>query len=234
MKPAPSVELVNELSPGELNDLCDATDEAIKAGGGFGWVRLPAREILERYWQGVLTMPARLLFVARLDNVICGTAQLITPPKNNEAQSFSCTLTTNFLAPWARGHGLARMLQHPLTDIRTDHLDAPVHRHTALHEQHGNGVRLLTRGTASAPDAQGPVPLLLLVSQQFRYDLVRKCLQLERLAEEVRFICGQDIHDIGEFLIPVTVVLEELIVFSEGGELMCGKTPCKAFFKQVP
>jgi ribosomal protein S18 acetylase RimI-like enzyme len=110
IKPVPSVELVSALSSADLNDLCDATDEAIKAGGGFGWIKLPAREILERYWQGVLAMPARMLFVARLDNVICGTAQLITPPKNNEAQSFSCTLTTNFLAPWARGHGLARML----------------------------------------------------------------------------------------------------------------------------
>ncbi len=109
-QPAVRVEQVTELSPADLNDLCDATDAAIKAGGGFGWVKLPAREILERYWRGVLTMPARLLFVARLDNVICGTAQLITPPRNNEAQSFTVQLTTNFVAPWARGHGLARML----------------------------------------------------------------------------------------------------------------------------
>lgn len=110
IKPVPTVELVKELASGDLNDLCDATDEAIKAGGGFGWISLPSREILERYWQGVLAMPARMLFVARLDGVICGTVQLITPPRNNEAQSFACTLTTNFLAPWARGHGLAKML----------------------------------------------------------------------------------------------------------------------------
>ncbi len=109
-KPVPTVEQVTELSAADLHDLCDATDEAIKAGGGFGWVKLPARDILERYWKGVLAMPARMLFVARLDGVICGTAQLITPPRNNEAQSFSVTLTTNFIAPWARNHGLARML----------------------------------------------------------------------------------------------------------------------------
>lgn len=108
--PQPSVELLTELSPGDLNDLCDATDEAIRAGGGFGWLDLPSRDILERYWKGVITMPSRLLFVARLDNVICGTAQLIMPPKNNEAQKFAVNLTTNFVAPWARGHGLARML----------------------------------------------------------------------------------------------------------------------------
>lgn len=113
MKPASptvQVELVTSLSAADLNDLCDATDEAVTAGGGFGWVQLPSREILERYWQGVLTMPARMLFVARLDGVICGTAQLITPPRNNEAQSFAVTLTTVFVAPWGRGHGLARRL----------------------------------------------------------------------------------------------------------------------------
>jgi ribosomal protein S18 acetylase RimI-like enzyme len=109
-KPATTVEHVTHLSPADLNDLCDATDAAIEAGGGFGWVKLPAREILERYWQGFAAMPARALFVARLDGVICGVTQLIMPPKNNEAQSFAVTLTGNFVAPWARGHGLARLL----------------------------------------------------------------------------------------------------------------------------
>ena len=109
-KPLISVEQVSELSPGDMQDLCDATDSAIEAGGGFGWVKLPAREVMERYWQGVLTMPARLMFVARLDGVICGSVQLVMPPKNNEAQSHSVHLTANFIAPWARGHGLARMM----------------------------------------------------------------------------------------------------------------------------
>ena len=108
--PVPGVEQLKALAGSDLNDLCDATDAAIEAGGGFGWVRLPARDILERYWKGVLTMPQRLLLVARLDGVICGTAQLVLPPRNNEAQSFAVNLTTNFVAPWARGHGLARML----------------------------------------------------------------------------------------------------------------------------
>lgn len=109
-KPDIRVEQVTELTQGDLKDLCDATDEAIAAGGGFGWVKLPSHDVLERYWKGVMAMPARMLFVARLDGVICGTAQLVTPPRNNEAQSFAVTLMTNFVAPWARGHGLARML----------------------------------------------------------------------------------------------------------------------------
>lgn len=108
--PQPTVEHITKLAANDLNDLCDATDAAIEGGGGFGWVDLPARDILERYWHGVLTMPSRALFVARLDQVICGTCQLLRPPSNNEAQSFAVQLTTNFVAPWARGHGLAKML----------------------------------------------------------------------------------------------------------------------------
>lgn len=111
MKAVPSVERVMQpLSVPDLNDLCDATDAAIEGGGGFGWVDLPSRHILERFWQGVMAMPTRILFVARLDGVICGTCQLIKPPSNNEAQAHAVQLTTNFVAPWARGHGLARML----------------------------------------------------------------------------------------------------------------------------
>ncbi len=110
LPPQPSVEMLESLSPSDLNDLCDATDAAIEGGGGFGWVELPNREILENYWRGVLAMPARILFVARLDGVICGTCQLWKPPAQNEAQGHVVKLTTNFVAPWARGHGLAKML----------------------------------------------------------------------------------------------------------------------------
>lgn len=105
------VERVQRALPeGDLNDLCDATDAAIEAGGGFGWVTLPSRDILERFWEGVIAMPARTLLVARMDGVICGTCQLVRPPANNEAQRHSMQLTGHFVAPWARGHGLARLL----------------------------------------------------------------------------------------------------------------------------
>lgn len=108
--PALHVGRVESLSAGDLNDLCDATDLAIEAGGGFGWVRLPARDILERYWRGVLAMPSRRLFAARLDGTICGAAQLVLPPQNNEAQAHVVQLTGHFIAPWARGRGLSKRL----------------------------------------------------------------------------------------------------------------------------
>ncbi|PZQ47639.1 MAG: GNAT family N-acetyltransferase [Micavibrio aeruginosavorus] len=111
IKPAVTVEQITQsLSKPDLNDLCDATDAAIEGGGGFGWVKIPERTMLERYWQGVIAAPTRWLFVARLDGTICGTTQLILPPQNNEAQGHMLQMTTNFVAPWARGHGLARML----------------------------------------------------------------------------------------------------------------------------
>jgi len=65
---------------------------------------------MERYWRGVLLVPERILIVGRLDGTIGGSAQLILPPRNNEAQAAIATITTNFVAPWARGHGMAREL----------------------------------------------------------------------------------------------------------------------------
>jgi ribosomal protein S18 acetylase RimI-like enzyme len=105
-----TVELIDAFASGELHDLCDATDAAILAGGGFGWLAPPDRQVLETYWRGVLLVPERRLIVARLDGVICGSAQLVRPPRNNEAQAFTAQLQHAFVAPWARGHGLARML----------------------------------------------------------------------------------------------------------------------------
>lgn len=109
---APSlvVERLLAFKPGELDDLCDATDEAIEDGGGFGWVAPPPRNSLEAYWRGVMLVPERSLYVARFDGTICGSAQLLRPSRHNEAQAFAAQLQSAFLAPWARGHGLARML----------------------------------------------------------------------------------------------------------------------------
>ncbi len=101
---------IKEISDLELADLCDATEAAIIDGGGFGWLTPPSRQMLERYWKGVLLIPARALFVARLDGTVVGSAQLVRPPRNNEAQAFAAAITTNFIAPFARGHGLAREL----------------------------------------------------------------------------------------------------------------------------
>lgn len=112
-----AVELIDDFASGELHDLCDATEAAILAGGGFGWLAPPDRQVLESYWKGVLLVPERRLIVARLDGVICGSAQLCQPPRNNEAQAFAAQLQHAFVAPWARGHGLARMLTEKVEEV---------------------------------------------------------------------------------------------------------------------
>jgi len=105
-----SVEHVESLSDEDLAELCDAAEVAILDGGGFGWVSPPPREAMERFWRGVMVVPERLLVVGRLDGRVGGSAQLVQAPRNNEAQAAIATITTNFVAPWARGHGMARDL----------------------------------------------------------------------------------------------------------------------------
>lgn len=105
-----SVERITELVGPVVHELCDAADAAILDGGGFGWLSPPPRHVMEAYWKGVLLVPERELVIGRLDGVVAGSAQLLRPPKNNEAQSLTGQLTTFFVAPWARGHGLARRL----------------------------------------------------------------------------------------------------------------------------
>lgn len=104
------VEHVEELDDDDLAALCEATDAAIIEGGGFGWINPPGRRALESYYRGILLVPERELLVVRMDGMIVGSAHLVKPPRNNEAQAFAAQLMHAFVAPYARGHGLARML----------------------------------------------------------------------------------------------------------------------------
>jgi ribosomal protein S18 acetylase RimI-like enzyme len=108
--PQPTVERVAALNAKDLEDLSDATDAAILDGNGFGWLQPPSRSRLQAFYKGILIIPERELFVGRLDGVIVASAQLWRPTRNNEAQAFTGTLMAHWVAPWARGHGLARML----------------------------------------------------------------------------------------------------------------------------
>ena len=114
--PVLAVERAAALPDDDLQALCEAADAAIIEGGGFGWVNPPGRQALESYFRGVLLMPERLLFIARLDGIIVGSAQLVRPPRNNEAQAFAANLMHSFVAPYARGHGLARLMTRRVED----------------------------------------------------------------------------------------------------------------------
>lgn len=112
-----TVERLTQYSGTDLDDLCEATESAIVEGGGFGWVKVPARHVLENFWRGVLLVPERRLVVGRLDSVIAGSAQLTRAPRNNEAQAFAGTISGTFVAPWARGRGIGHGMLREIEDI---------------------------------------------------------------------------------------------------------------------
>lgn len=120
VRPSISVEPLTAFQGPDLHDLCDATESAILDGGGFGWLSPPPRGLMETYWKGVLLVPERDLFVARLDSTIAGSAQLLRPARNNEAQRLSGWITTFFIAPWARGYGLAPLTVETLAKAACD------------------------------------------------------------------------------------------------------------------
>ena len=105
-----SVELLTAINNIDLADLCNITEQAITAGGGFGWLNSPTRDVLKKYWKGVVLIENRKLIVGRLNHVIAGTLQLIFQPPNNQAQQNIFNISSHFVAPWARGHGLAKKM----------------------------------------------------------------------------------------------------------------------------
>ncbi len=112
--PAPAVLSAERIDrfdgDADVHALAEAATAAILDGGGFGWVRPPKTAVIEQYFRGVLLVPERELFVGRMDGVIYGAVQLHRPSRNNEVQSFAASLMHHFVAPYARGYGLARMI----------------------------------------------------------------------------------------------------------------------------
>lgn len=104
------VGIITALSSYDMEHLCEATELAIQDGIGFNWMTVPVRDTLESYWNGVIVMPQRILFGAWLDGVLCGAVQLVQQPKSHETKFFSASIDAHFIAPWARGHGLASQL----------------------------------------------------------------------------------------------------------------------------
>ena len=54
-----SVETADQLTTRDIHELRDAAEEAIRAGGGFGWLSPPPKSVMEDYWRGVQTIPER-------------------------------------------------------------------------------------------------------------------------------------------------------------------------------
>ncbi len=105
-----SVGTLKEISEEDLADLCNITEQAIGAGGGFGWLRIPTREVLNEYWNRINDDKLTNLVVGRLNGVIAGTLQLSYEAPNVESRKSIAQIKRHFVAPWARGYGLAKSM----------------------------------------------------------------------------------------------------------------------------
>lgn len=107
-----SIELrrIKELNTADLAALCRATEDAVRDDIGFNWITPPLPETLEAYWKGVLVVPERQLYGGWLDGTLAASIQLVKPGRSKETSSFAARIEAHFVAPWARGHGLARAL----------------------------------------------------------------------------------------------------------------------------
>ncbi|MBL4603263.1 MAG: GNAT family N-acetyltransferase [Emcibacteraceae bacterium] len=115
--PRLSVDEVTSLDNVDILELCETTRVAILAHEGFNWLLPPPEKTLESFWKGVFIIPERTLIIARMDGQIAGCCQLVQPPKNNEAGAFRGSIETFFLAPWARGHNLAKAMLRKAEDV---------------------------------------------------------------------------------------------------------------------
>lgn len=114
-RPAVVIEKVSAFKGTDLADLCDATestlsDNALSFSIGLSRVDTQMRNQLEAYWQGVVLVPERELIVGRLDGIIAASIQLVKPAPNNQTGTFAANVDNHFVAPWARGYGLAKEL----------------------------------------------------------------------------------------------------------------------------
>ena len=58
-----SVENLKNISDLDLADLCNITEQAIQVGGGFGWLSVPPRNMLKKYWNGLILVNYKKLLV---------------------------------------------------------------------------------------------------------------------------------------------------------------------------
>jgi RimJ/RimL family protein N-acetyltransferase len=109
------IEVLRELNDMDLSDLCDAAestvlDNSLSFNIGMYRTKPTTKESIETYWKGVLLVPERELIIGRIDGVIAASVQLIKPAPDNQTSAFCGTIDRHFVAPWARGHGLAKAL----------------------------------------------------------------------------------------------------------------------------
>lgn len=106
------VDKITEFKGNDLSDLCDAAESTVNDSQGFsiGFNKFSDRSQVELYFKGVLLVPERELIVGRFDGAIAGSIQLVKPSISNVTSAFAASVDNHFVAPWARGFGLANSL----------------------------------------------------------------------------------------------------------------------------
>ena len=86
------VERREKFLKGELDELTSATMNAIEEGIGFGWIEPPPKNKVKAYWQGVLLVPNRSLFLGKYKEIVSGSIQVVTFSSTNEAAIFRVSI----------------------------------------------------------------------------------------------------------------------------------------------
>ena len=133
-----SVDVIDHFERGALEELCRATRAIVDEGSESSFGGAPTEERLASFWRGVALAPHRILIVGRYDGVISGAFQLIRHSAMSESGPYVAELANFFVAPWARGQGLAQALMQKGEDeakargIRVIDLSVRASRHRAI------------------------------------------------------------------------------------------------------
>ena len=102
--------LVRDTCIDLFNSLTTCTQEAVRDGGGFGWVSVPDKDELQAYWSVVSAEPNVVALVATVGDDAVGSLQLTLPGSRSEAASFVGGISVFFVHPSFRGRGIGRKL----------------------------------------------------------------------------------------------------------------------------
>lgn len=113
IRPALSVDHINRLETPDLDALVAATQATIEEGSQNSWRGNPSTQRLTAFWNGVLLSPHRHLILGRIAGEIVGGLQIVQAGPLSDIGPEVASIDNFFLAPCARGKGLAaQMLRH--------------------------------------------------------------------------------------------------------------------------
>lgn len=105
-----TVDHLTRLTDVDIESLVAATRETIADGVQSSWRGKPSHERLKAFWSGVALSPQRHLIIGRLAGKAVGAVQIVQAGPLSEIGPEVASLDNFFLAPSARGHGLARRM----------------------------------------------------------------------------------------------------------------------------